>query len=619
MKISYNWLKWYIPDAPSALDLKELINKHLTEVESLVPLDKDGSLSNSNEIEDWIFDLNILPNRAHDLLSHSGVAREIASFLDIPFVDPIPNYKIPEIQIGEKEELNVTVESPNVRRYMARIVRNIKVSSSPEWVVKHLESIGQKSINNIVDAANIVMFDCGQPIHCFDLDKLSSNKIIVRNAKIGEEMTTLDNKNLKLKDTDLVIADEKNILALAGIKGGKIAQVDENTKNIIIEIANFHPSQIRKTARGFGIFTDAMKRFENDLSPSLCDFAMTEMSALLVEYGNDHFEKIIDIYREEQIEKKILFNFSKISKILGIEIKKETLEDILKRYDLKYIKENDDQYLITIPFIRLDLNIEEDIVEEIGRIIGYDKIIPQKPNIKFTPKVNDKYAKIVWAKNQLILNGYNEVMTYSFADKGEVEVLESASDKKFLRSNLIDGLRESIEKNTLNAPFLNLGQIKIFEIGTVFKENKEEIVVAYGDKKKINELPLEEFCELFSTKLNLEMMNLELLADFAKEKKEKKNKFDMWSVYPFIVRDISLWVPKSIESEEILNIIKQNTNELVIQGPYLFDSFEKEDKISYAFRMIFQSFNKTLTDKEVEEIMEKITSKLKENPNWQIR
>ena len=180
---------------------------------------------------DSIFDIKILPNRAHDLLSHQGLARELASLLGIKFNDPAPKYKIPESKLTE---LKIKIETKNCRRYMGRIVRGVKVGTSPDWVVKHLESIGQRSINNVVDAANIVMFDCGQPIHCFDLDKMESAELIIRQGKVGEKMITLDNRNLELQEADMIIADIKNPLCLAGIKGGKIAEVDANTKNIIV-------------------------------------------------------------------------------------------------------------------------------------------------------------------------------------------------------------------------------------------------------------------------------------------------------------------------------------------------------------------------------------------------
>ena len=478
MKVSYQWLKWYIPDAPSPKKLADIFTYHVAEVESFEKL-LDG---------DFVFDIKILPNRAHDLLSHQGIAREIASLLDIKFVDPAPKYKIPE---SKPTKLKIKIESKNCRRYMGRIARNIKVGSSPEWVVKHLESIGQRSINNVVDAANLVMYDCGQPIHCFDLDKLAEEGLIIREAREGEQMTTLDNKEVKLKTSDLLIADSKNVLGLAGIKGGKIPEVDINTKNIIIEVANFDPISTRKSARGHNILTDAGKRFENEPSPELCEYAMREISGLLVEYGTGEFEDVVDMYPGKPEVRTLTFSTERISGILGEKISVKQIKDILERYGIN-CKERDGEFLATVPPLRLDLSLEEDMAEEIGRILGYDKVKSKIPKIKFKPRVNEEYEKIQKARAFLLSQGYNEVMTYAFTNNGEVEVMESASDKKFLRTNLSDGLKESLKLNSLNLPLLGLKEVKVFEIGTVWTPS-EEIHIAWNEKNNIIEKTLEEY------------------------------------------------------------------------------------------------------------------------------
>lgn len=607
MKISYNWLKWYIPEAPSKEKLYDIFTYHLCEVEGVDEIGEGNS-------KDYIFDINILPNRAHDLLSHIGIARELASLLDIPFVDPVAKYQIPESQ---NTNFKVHTENNLARRYMARVVRNVSVGASPEWVVKHLESIGQRSINNIVDAANITMYDSGQPIHAFDLDKIKGS-IIVRFAKEGEEIITLDNKQVKLKGTDLVIADEENVLAIAGVKGGKIAEVDNNTKNIVIEVANFDPITIRKTARRIGIFTDAAKRFENDLSATYCDLGMLEMSALLVEYGFKDFESIIDIYNKLEEGRTLKFSIVRISNILGIEITKTQIENILNRYHFNF-KNSGEDYEIDVPMSRLDLNLTEDMAEEVGRILGYDKLNPKIPKINFTPKVNEVFAKTIFARKKLLGEGYSEVMTYAFTNKGQVEVLASASDKKFLRTNIKDGLSESIKLNQNNLPLLNQKEIKVFEIGKVFKDNQEVLNIAYGDRKGITEMSLEEYVGAS------ENSSLEILGsprDYARPDHQDKNIssiFSMWSLFPFISRDIAVWVPESEGKEKLENLIKENLNELCIKGPIMFDSFTKEGKTSYGFRLVFQAYDRTLTDVEVNSIMENITNKIKENLDWQVR
>ncbi|MFN4181499.1 MAG: phenylalanine--tRNA ligase subunit beta [Candidatus Paceibacteria bacterium] len=602
MKISYNWLKSYIPDMPEAEKLRDIFTYHLCEVESVEKWE-----------DDTIFDINILPNRAHDLLSHQGIARELASLLGIAFVDPTPLYKIPE---SKPTNLKIKVETEDCRRYVGRIVRNVTVTKSPDWVVKHLESIGTRSINNVVDAANIVMYDSGQPIHAFDLDKVSG-VLTIRKAKEGEEILTLDNKQVKLTPSDTVIADDKNVLAIAGIKGGKIAEVDENTKNVIIEIANFTPVPLRKTRRHINIFTDAAKRFENDLSPTLCDFAMREMSGLLVEYGFSEFEEVVDIYNTKPEPRKLKFRLSKMSSMLGYDLESTEAEKILERYNVSFTKEGD-VYEIDVPMLRLDLVIEEDMAEEFGRIVGYDRVLPLLPDIAFASNKNKTSEDISLARKKLLSLGYNEVMTYTFCSKGEVEVLASASDKKFLRTNITDGLKESIKLNTLNLPILGAKDlpaqvgVKVFEIGKVFKKSGEEWHVAYGDKKGVTESTLEEFAKDWK-EVGFQGSSKSDLKDV------QEAKFKMWSLYPFIVRDIALWVPEGTESKEVENVIREHTTELVVKGPDLFDTFNKEGKTSYAFRLVFQSFERTLTDEEVAGVVDKINTALKGHSDWVLR
>jgi len=615
MKISYNWLKWYIPEAPDATKLADIFTYHVAEVES-VEVREDG---------DSIFDIKILPNRAHDLLSHQGVAREFASLLNIKFVDPTPKYKIPD---SKPTKLIKTIETPKCRRYMGRIVRNIKIGPSPDWVVKHLESIGQRSINNIVDATNITMYDCGQPAHVFDLSKVKDLKLQVRNAKPGEKITILGGAEKTLNDSMMIIADDYgNALDIAGIKGGKYAELNNDTKDIILECANFDSTSVRKTAQALNIVTDAKKRFENDLSPELASFGMLELSALIAEMCPEAvFEDIVDVYPQKQEERKLSFSVDRISNILGLDVSAFEIEDILTRYNIKFSAQGGPAsgWEITVPPLRLDLAIEEDMAEEIGRILGYDKVkgnvpkinLPRLPSGKagFLPKQNEIYLKILSTRNKLLSDGYSEVMNSTFCNDGEVSVLASASDKNFLRTNLADGLKESLKLNKINSPLLGLDEVKIFEIGTVFKKSGEEMHIAYGDKKEIKEMILEEFAE------KPEKNSLTLLQPSAGTFRLQNSSpaFHMWSLFPFIARDVAVWVSDGISSENVLKVIKENAGELVVHGPELFDEFKKDRKISFAFRMVFQSYDRTLTDAEINQIMDKITDKIKEK-EWQVR
>ena len=626
MKISYNWLKWYVPDAPKAEELADILTYHLAEVETVEKL-PDG---------DYVLDVKILPNRAHDLLSHQGMAREVASLLNIPFVDHTPQYKIPE---SKPTELKVRIETDACKRYMGRVIRNIKIEKSPDWMVKHLESIGQRSINNIVDATNIVMFDCGEPTHVFDLEKIKG-ALIARPAKDGETVTTLDGKECKLTPADFVVSDEDKALIIGGVKGGKAAEVTASTNNIVLEVGNFDAVTVRKTSTRIGIRTEGSKRWENGVSPELASYGMMELSALIAEMcpeaifedvvdvypavdfsdaqnvrGESTSEKLTDrVYPEKQKERKLSFSVERIASILGLKVSSEEIENILKRYVFEYVYKKG-VFEIIIPPMRLDLVIEEDMAEEIGRVIGYDKLKGEIPKINFKTQANETHAKISWARNKLLEGGYSEVMTYVFADKGEVSVLASASDKTFLRANLADGLKESIKLNKINSPLLGIKEIKVFEIGAVWSP-EEEIHVAYNEGEKIIEKNLEEF---YSPLEEYPKGEVDKSSTPAKATPQEGNKFTMWPLFPFIARDVAVWVPKEVASHQVHKVIKENAGDLVIKGPDLFDEFSKDDKKSYAFKLVFQSYDRTLTDAEINEIMEKITTKLKENPDWQVR
>lgn len=605
MKVSYNWLQNYFEEKlPNPEKIMDGIIFHSFEVESLDKIEIRGK-------KDWIFDIKILPDRAHDCLSHFGIAKEIGMIFDLKIKDQI--YKI----FGNKKtELEIEVKDDRCLRYMGRIIRNIKVAESPEWLKEKLNAIGQKSINNIVDSANFVMFDLGQPIHAFDLDKLESPKILIRNAKNVEKITTLDKKEVNLDESILVIADDKDTLAIAGIKGGTKAEVDNNTKNIVIEVANFNSTSIRKTAKKINILTDAEKRYENDISPRLCTKAMDAITHLIYFLAGGEVEDIIDIYKEKIEQKIVLVSVDYINKRLGSNFSKEEIKSVWEKLNFEYIEKNNN-FEIKIPFLRRDIDGSHDLVEEVIRVLGYDRLEEKLPEIKIEKKINEDFNKMFLVRNYLLNEGYNEILTYTFRDKGEVEVLASASDKKYLRNNLKDGLLESLKLNELNAPLLGEKEIKIFEIGTVFLKGKEEMNVAWNEKKEIKEMTLDNFCisknfvskDLASESIEIKNQNIP----------QNNKKFKMWSLYPFIVRDIALWVPENVMSDEIEKIIKENINDLVVKGPDLFDSFKKADKISYAFRLVFQSYDRTLTIEEVNILVNKITEKLKENKDWELR
>ena len=504
---------------------------------------------------------------------------------------------------------------------MGRIVRNIKVGPSPDWVAKFLESIGQRSINNIVDATNIVMFDCGQPIHAFDLRQISNSKIVVKNAKDGEKLELVGSEKItaELKDTDMVITDEEQNLAIAGVRGGFNSGVSDDTTDILIEVANFDPASVRQTARRLGILTDASKRYENDIPLELSNLAMEEISALILEMCPEvEFESIMDEGEKKNPERKISFSTEYISKMLGENIKEKNIENILKNYQYEF-SQTPGVWQVEVPYWRLDISGPHDMAEEIGRIYGYDKITPQLPkdgpwggSLKDRPLDNPEWIKICSAKQKLIKDGYREIMTYGLIDKGEIELSASASDKNFLRTNLSDGLKESIKLNKLNLPLLDINELKIFEIGTVFLKSGEKMHVAWGDEKNIIEITLEDF------NLGVELPNEANSKQLVSADGQTVKIFKPWSIYPFITRDIAVWVDENVKSDELKKIYQELGTELLVREPKLFDQFTKNNKTSHAFRLVFQSYDKTLTDNEINQIMDKITSKII-SLGWEVR
>ncbi len=611
MKISYNWLQSYIVETlPEPDKLAEKIIFGAFEVENADNLEKtaDGNT---------IFEIKILPDRAHDCLSHYGMAREIAGLLRLTFKDSDQYFKPIE---GTATNLKINIDTNLCRRYMGRIIRGVKIGPSPDWVKNYLESIGQRSINNIVDATNLVMYDIGQPTHAFDAKKLASEHIVVKTLNEEASITTLLDEEKTLQTGEMVIVSSSPnlgvgrgevVLAIPGVKGGKHAEVDSNTTDIVIEVANFDPVSVRKTARRLNILTDSAKRFENELTPERADLAMRELSAAIAEMCPDAiFEEVVDMYPNPVIQSHVQFSTDYINTRLGTNLSIETISEILTRYDYEFA-EDAGTFTVAVPFERIDITGPHDMIEEIGRAYGYNNIIATLPKLTNAPQINSEFAKICAIKADLIAKGYHEVMTYSFTKKGDYEVARGPVGKSALRKNLTDGLKDSYEMNRLNKELLEIDDMKIFEIGTVFPKSGELMHVAYVDKKGIIEKTLDEYISENNISISNANYNIPEISS-------NLQNFVMWSEYPYIARDIAVWVPEEVSADTIANVIRENTSELLMKGPRLFDTFTKDGKTSYAFRMVFQSTERTLIEQEITDIMNKITTSLQDN-GWEVR
>lgn len=653
MLISYNWLKKYFEKLPTPEEISDAFSKHLTEIEKVEEVN-----------DDMVFDIKVLSDRACYAQSHLGIAYELSAIKNIP----LKENEINSFSISKTPTLEIKVEEKELcSRYIGRRIDNIEVRESVTWLKEKLENIGQRSINNIIDTLNYVMFDMGQPLHAFDADKVEG-KIIVRFAKVGETITTLDNKEVKLDPTILVIADEKDCLAIAGIKGGKKAEVNSKTKNIIIESANFNKSLIRNTSLRINIKTDASKRYENGLTTDFTKIGIEQATTYIAKFNSEvKIGPLVDIKNFEPKPKQIKTTFEFISNLIGIDVSEEEISEIFRRLNINF-EEKSGEITLTPPPYRLDLNIPEDFAEEVARIYGYEKIPSTILGKVKLPHIENRF--FVWRekiKDILKEIGFSEILTHTLSSKGELEIEKSADDKKFLRTNLSENMEKALTLNLYNAPLLGLEQIRIFEIGKVFQKGEEFTSLCIGisntklykgesineEIRKTREHVIEKINSNITTlctiddnggilvlkgkaigkineidgvmEFNLDVLEADLPAQAGLPEialgvgfGTSVLKYKTISPYPFVLRDIAVFVPSEEGKEgDVLEIIKKHATGLLIRAD-LFDTFTKREKekniakTSFAFRLVFQSHDKTLTDEEINKIMDQIASQMKE-------
>ncbi len=648
MKISYNLLQTYFEKPlPKVEEVVLLLEKHLAEVEDIH--EQNG---------DTIFDVNILPDRAPYALGHEAIAFELSALLG-------EDFKKREFLVLENDLPKLDAEVEDVllcdRQIFVKIENVDNTKATPEEIKKVLENLSQRSISFLVDLTNFIMLDVRQPLHIFDADKVVG-KISVRKGKAGEKVTTLDGKDIAVDESILVIADEEGPLDIAGIKGGKKAEVTSVTKNIILTASHFDPASIRQTSQKVGIKTDASKRFENDISAKYAEVGAMVFLNLLKKYcPESKIVSFVDINNFDKKEKTIFVPHEFIEEKIGVKVGVEKIEEILKKIDLK-ISLRGGIFEVIVPEYRKDLNIKEDVVDEIARVLGYDAVEAKLPQMKEKGEKEKIFNLTNKARNFFTALGFSEIFTHALLESGEVALANPlASDKAYLRTNLTDSLEKALKENLYYADLLGLSKVKVFEIGKVFKDGREFTSLAVGigfkkvskgesvnkEIKNIRDLFVETFGSKAQTLctvddsggiINLGSKQIGVInnrdgifeIDFDAFIEELPNeevslsknvsleKMKKVSAFPFITRDVAFFVQSDISKEEELRETLKVLAGENLQNIYLFDLFEKKNKetgivgkISYGFRLVFQSFEKTLTDAEVEPIMEKIYDDLK--------
>ncbi len=444
-------------------------------------LQSGSSLGEALDLQDTLIEVDLTPNRP-DCTSVMGIAREAGSFVGNKIKEPVTPEDLPALT-GENIPFSITVESSDdCPRYAARLLQNVTIGPSPWWLRRRLLSVGLRPINNVVDITNFVMLEYGQPLHAFDFKKLAQSSIIIRRAKEGEKITTLDGTVRDLDTEMLLICDAEKPVAVAGVMGGENSEVGDATTEILLESACFNPISIRRSARVLGLGTDASYRFERGVDPELAPKAMERAVQLLCEVaGAQVVDGGVDYCEGVKASPELTLRVARTADLLGVELDAEKTISLLDSIDISAVKKDEDTLVVTIPSFRVDLEREIDLVEEIARLIGYNEIPTSLPMVPMSFPEQDKernlHKKLATLMPAL---GFYEAINYSFVAPKHFDMLglhdehaartcvkllnPLADDQGVMRTMLLPGILENVRRN-INHQNVDL---RLFEIGKVF-------------------------------------------------------------------------------------------------------------------------------------------------------
>ncbi|MGG8497460.1 phenylalanine--tRNA ligase subunit beta [Tenacibaculum sp. TC6] len=640
---------------------------------------------------DYVFEIGLTPNRA-DAMSHYGVARDLRAGLiqqgkNLELISP----SVSDFHVDERIlKIDIEVKDKElVPRYCGITITDVEVKESPKWIQNRLKAIGITPKNNIVDITNYVLHELGQPLHAFDASKIKGNKVVVKTLEEGTKFVTLDEVERELSSEDIMICDvDGNPLCIGGVFGGLKSGVTEHTTTVFLESAYFNPVSVRKTAKRHGLNTDASFRFERGIDINMTKYALKRAALLIEEYaGGKLSSDVLDFYPEKVEDFQVFLSFENAYRLIGQEIPKETIKNILASLDIKISSATEAGLGLTIPSYRVDVQREADIIEEILRVYGYNNIeFSHKLNtsISFDKNNETKIENIV--ANQLTSQGFFETMANSLT-KAEyiafsenlnpdynVEMLNPLSnDLKVMRQSLLFSGLESIAYN------LNRKQntLKFFEFGKTYhkyesgyQEDKHLTLLVTGNKSKeswkvktqvsdffylkgivttlLTRLGIDSLkttpikTDVFSEGIALSLGKLKLVelgvvkrtilkefsikqevlfADFNWQNVlsllgNKKVKVVDLPKFPAVKRDLALLLDEKVEFKEVYNLAFQAERKLLKEVD-LFDVYEgdklPEGKKSYAVSFVLQDEDKTLEDKQIDKIMQKLQQSFEKN------
>ena len=650
-------------------------------------------------LNDVIFELEITPNRP-DCLSHIGIARELSAYYNTELKIPkINNHKVSE------ELIDINIKDNLSKRYMARVIKNVKVGPSPKWLVTRLASMGIRSINNLVDISNFIMIETNQPNHIFDFDKLKSNKIIVDKARNDEKFTTLDSKERILSNDDIVIRNGEEVIALAGVMGGENTEVSENTNNILIELAHFDNISVRRTSRRHSLISESSYRFERAVDTENFDYVMNRLTDLIVEIAGGEVCDINDVYPVKKEKNICQLSLDRMNRFIGKVIPKEKVIEIFNKLEIK-VEDKGDTLELTAPSFRGDLINQFDYFEEVIRMYGFDNIENKMPKITLSENRLNDTTKYTTDIKVLVSNlGLREVINYSFIPANSFEKLNMNIDSEniitlknpiveefsVLRPTLMYSLLKNVKDN------LNRGQedIRFFEVSKRFVLSDDKIEKSvYINEKRVSEretlgivlsgsftknlwAPKPESYDFFDMKgiveamfdkLNFKSYQLrrsvnssyhpgrsvdlfvgkELIGTFGEihpdvlENMEidrnrviyaeiyldlllkyinKGVKYKGLSKYQSVPRDVAVVVKEEVLVGDMIKSIQKADK--LIEKVELFDIYRgigvKPGFKSVAISIVMRDDNKTLEEKDINSVMDKIVGKLKKEFDAELR
>jgi len=686
---------------------KESCGMLCSEVELGIGNDKDGIIILPEDapigvpfkdylgINDTVFELEITPNRP-DCLSHIGIARELSAYYGKELKYPETEIKN-EIEEKTSDNVKVTIEDSNLsRRYTTRILKNVTVKESPKWLKERIESVGLRSINNIVDVSNFILMEMNHPNHVFDLDKIDGNEIKVKSAGKGDKLVTLDEQERELEDGDIVICDGKKRIALGGVMGGLDSEVTDNTKNILLEVAHFNSQNVRKTSRRLTLSSDSSYRFERGIDVEDSIKVINRLANLIQEVaGGEILNGYVDVYPVPYENKVAELNFERLNRFVGKVIPREKVIEILKNLEID-VKDNGETLTLTAPSYRGDLELEQDYFEEIIRMYGFDNIENILPRVDINQSATLDTTELTdRVKTICASTGLKEVINYSFIPKNALQKLKYtgvSEDKLIDISNPITEdfvtmrptLLYSLIKNAKDNMNRNISNIRFFEVSRTFEKAEELakeniklgiILAGENDKTLWNPKPvhydfydLKGIVEEIFSKLKFQNFSLkrsvqtefhpgrsadvfvgkEYIGSFGEIHPDVLENFDLnkktvlvaeFNIdlikkyinkpfvyegivkYPAVPRDLALVMNENILVGDILKTIEKIDKK--VEKVELFDIYQgigvEPGKKSVAISILLRDNTKTLEEKEINDIVDKILAKMKKDYMAELR